>query len=386
MPASTLNLDDLIANLRGEYQPPNINLAPRPVSPGQKRIPRAGGGNNSSNVPGDIAGLDRKWFGGFLGNLFGGGDDKKKNPDYQKAPYFSNAFNAPGTPTFDPLSGYFQGLDTGVPGQVDQPKAFKPSKTENDIRSLVRGLTQNFPQLLDLFNNQILPNELAQLQTSLITSPEYASLQRDIYSDNAMSAAESDKDILLGPGADIISIADKLQRQIDPEFYKTRESTADGLQDLLKPGLSRGEEVSIERSLNRNNGQQGNLNTPSNLSTVSNAMTYGGAARDRLSSAINQATQFLPASRSGVDVLQQGIKSPSSVSSAFSNARQNSGQDIFGAGNNALNQGTGISTNNSTNDMNKRIAKMGLPSGAEKVLSALPDYLIFIPFLLITLF
>jgi hypothetical protein len=39
---------------------------------------------------------------------------------------------------------------------------------------------------------------------------------------------------------------------------------------------------------------QGTLNAPTSTSTVANAMTFGGAARDRLSQAVNLATQALP--------------------------------------------------------------------------------------------
>jgi len=203
-------------------------------------------------------------------------------------------------------------------------------------------------------------------------------MQRDIQGQNAMAAAQSDKDILLGPGADVISIADKLQRQIDPEYYSTRTNTSNALGELMRPGLTGGERSEVERSLNKANLQAGTHNVPTNTSTVANAMTYGGAARDRLSSAVNQATQFLPLAKSGVDVLQQGIKSPSSVSGAFSNVRQNSGQDVIGAGNNifgSTNSNAGQLSNTALSNQGQlKIAKLGQPAGWEKIAGAIPDY------------
>jgi len=313
-----------------------------------------------------------------LSSLFGGGGDSKPDNPYDKyIDWQNNPFNQSGIPNFDPLSGYFQGLDTGG-DTLNEPKAYKPSKTETDLKTVTRGLIRNLPSLLSTMNAQILPNELAQLQSSSLVSPYYAQMQRDIQGQNAMAAAQSDKDILLGPGADVISIADKLQRQIDPEYYSTRTNTSNAIGELMKPGLTGGERSEVERSLNKANLQAGTHNVPTNTSTVANAMTYGGAARDRLSSAVNQATQFLPLAKSGVDVLQQGIKSPSSVSGAFSNVRQNSGQDVIGAGNNifgSTNSNAGQLSNTALSNQGQlKIAKLGQPAGWEKIAGAIPDY------------
>jgi hypothetical protein len=124
--------------------------------------------------------------------------------------------------------------------------------------------------------------------------------------------------------------------------------------------------------------QAGTHNVPTNTSTVANAMTYGQAARDRTSQAVQQATQFLPQARSGVDVLQQGIKSPSSVSGAFSNARQSSGQEAFSQGGQFGNTALGGANQLSNTALSGQYALKGIkaqqPEGWEKVLGAIPDY------------
>jgi hypothetical protein len=325
-PGETVSLQNLLTQLRNQY--PDSNVAPSnpqvPIGSGKERL-------------------------GF----------------------YPNPFRIPGQPEFD-NSGYFTGIQTPGAGLVT-PRG-KPSKTEVNASQQARALLQNLPALLSLMNAQIGPNERAQAAASAEVSPIYAQLQREIQSGNALAAAQSDKNVLLGPGGDIISIADQLQRKIDPEYYTTRTNTSNAVNDLLRPGLSGGERSEVERNLNRANLQAGTHNVPTNTSTVANAMTYGQAARDRTSQAVQQATQFLPQARSGVDVLQQGIKSPSSVSGAFSNVKQNTGQDVFGFGNNS--QGIAGSTNQgiTSGEYGLKGIKLQQPEGWEKVLGAIPDY------------
>jgi hypothetical protein len=337
MPLSSIG--DLLTQLRQQYPLPSVNPAPRTAAQISQQPPSPGQNHKALNSYRD---------------------------------FYPNPFNQQGNPSFDPTTGQFLGLDTG--DGINQPSPYRPSGVEGTTNASTRAILRNLPSLLAAINAQILPNEISQLQASEITSPRYAAIQQGLQHSNALSAANSDKEILLGPGGDIVNIADKLQRQVDPEFYKTREATSGAINELLKPGLTGGESSAIERSLNRSNNATGNLNNASNTTTVSNALSYGNAARDKLSQAVNQATQFLPASRSGVDVLQQGIKSPSAISQAFGNTRQSAGQEPFGIAGSSLGN---ISSNQNaftSGQFGLRGIKAGLPSSAERVLGALPDY------------
>jgi len=287
-------------------------------------------------------------------------------------PFASNAFSTihpnlvnPGTPIFDPETGQFLGLQQPS-GQVTNPRN-RVSRAENQAAALTRSLIQNLPSLANLFNAQIGPNELAQLRSSQATSPEYAQLQRDIFRQNALAEAGTTRDVLAGPGSDIVRQADLLAREVDPEFYRTRSATSGAINDLLQPGLTGGEREEIQRSLNQQNNAAGTLTIPTNLSTVANAATFGRAARDRLSQAVSQATSFLPTSRTGVDVLQQATRQPSQISGAFSNARPGAGEQAGGLLN-TLSGGTGSLTGAATSaEAQKYLGRLQVPTGFERI-------------------
>ena len=157
-----------------------------------------------------------------------------------------------------------------------------------------------------------------------------AAAETDTFSQLLSGIAGAERDALQGAGGDVVREVGALNRELDPEFFAGREA---GLGSLLNTfgqigelgkGLSGGEQEQIQRSLNRSNLAGGNLNTPSNLNTVQNAVTFGGAARDRLSQAIGAATNFLPAAtsflggtRQGVDAKATGVTNPAIVQNAF---------------------------------------------------------------------
>lgn len=346
MPTQYPGLAELIPNLRSQFGTPGQNYsaigAPVPKSSGSSGS-SSGGGFNWLGAGGELAtgglptplalsdGFD--WYdalpgGQLLSGLFGGSKKKPK----PKENFYGSPFRQPGVPIFNPETGFFVGLQTGENDPLKPVKPYSLTKVEGTAANQTRALLNNLPAVMAAINAQILPNELSQLQASAATSGPYAELQRGIFRNNALASANVDKDILLGPGADIVSIANQLQRSVDPEFYSTRESSSRILEEMLNNPLTGGEEAAIERNLNRENIGTGGIDRGGQLQTISNAIRYGGAARDRQGAAIDRATQFLPASRSGVDVLQQAIKSPSAISGAFSNVREQSGQQAVGVG------------------------------------------------------
>jgi hypothetical protein len=170
--------------------------------------------------------------------------------------------------------------------------------------------------------------------------PEYGQLASDEAYRTAMRDTGQQVDVLRGPGGELIDEAYAAAQGIDPEFYRQRAQTGSGLSDLLRSmydertlkggdkydearpqgyftgNLSGGEREEINRSLNRQSSQGGNLNVPSMGNVVANAMTYGNAMQNRRNAfgqALQQATSFLPASRSGFDPMQVALGRPSTT-------------------------------------------------------------------------
>lgn len=193
---------------------------------------------------------------------------------------------------------------------------------------MLRALTQNLPDLMSATNAQILPSEQAQAEASRVVSPIYSEINKDIYDttgrelntianeiarENALAQAATDAAVLAGPGQELVKEARKAAEYFDPEYFGTREVMAKQLNDMLQPGLTGGEREEITRALNRGEYQQGVSEAPSNLKTVSGAMKFGSATRDRMAQALALATNTLPTFRSNVDTFQQATGRPSMV-------------------------------------------------------------------------
>jgi hypothetical protein len=197
------------------------------------------------------------------------------------------------------------------------------ASTGEQLGALVKFL----PQLSQAYNQQILPTEQANLaaqqqiapgQQALDASlygtygPQIAKTSSDIAAANAMRGAQSDAAVLAGPGQDVARAGLAAQQIADPEYYATRALAGQKTNDLLNSininGLSGSERAEVERSLNQQAQQGGSPDISSGIKTVQNAATFGNALqnkRNALGQAIGQATNFLPAAKSGVDVFQQ---------------------------------------------------------------------------------
>lgn len=261
-----------------------------------------------------------------------------------------------------------------------------PSKTYRTMAGDVSAINDLLPYLNRSINGAAQDTALSELQTSQLTSGPYAQLMVDLYNTygpqlnaigneitarNALSQAESDKAVIQGPGGELVRAADKLQREQDPEYYATRELTSSRLKDLmngidLSGALSSTERDEIGKGLSREGYARGTAGAPSNLDVVSNAMRYGQAGAERktqaqgaLTNAIAASTQFLPQSKSGVDVFQVATGKPSvnnpgaglfsgvkDASGSSSNAYGLAGQMFSGANN--------ISTTQMGIDANKK--------------------------------
>lgn len=279
---------------------------------------------------------------------------------------------------------------------MGDPKA--PSSNES-TEAMLNAYTKYFPDLLKINQENIVPNEQAKLEANKAISPEYAALQNQLYklygpqlaatsdqinASSAKSSAQSDLDVLRGPGKDLVAEALKTAREADPEYYKSREQVGGRLSDLLgsidlSGKLSGGEEEQLSRSLARENSNRGLLNTPSQTAALSNAMTFGDArygrqnqAKGQLAQALGIGTQFLPASNSGIDVFKVATgktSMPNAGDSKFQGVNQNIGSDVAGQGTSFMNnltqlKGQEMDINSNRRDLLDRMNETGQALGS----------------------
>jgi len=268
------------------------------------------------------------------------------------------------------------------------------SLNKNDVASggqmtseAMQATTENLPAYLEMLrleapkqalSEQALRDQFAgdaarsQFELADEYLPKYGQIGRDEAYFNKMLGSAADVDVMRGPGGALIDEASAAARAVDPEFYRQRAQTQRGLSDLLRSlydertleggemydksrpqgyftgNLSGGEREEINRSLNQQAAQAGNLNVPSMSNVVANAMTYGNAMQNRRNAfgqALSQATSFLPASRSGFDPMQVALGRPTSNSygSQFSQPNVNS-QNVMNQGSNMFNMAGNMAT------------------------------------------
>src|SRR5437773_2904661 len=176
---------------------------------------------------------------------------------------------------------------------------------------LVRAYSATAPRyahtLADI-SKQISP-QMAELQAQLYGQygPRLNAIGSDIARANALAEAQTQAQVLGGPGRDVAREGVATQRILEPEYFSSRDIASQKLNELLGSinvgGLSGSERAEVERSLARENQARGLGETPTVLSTVSNAATFGSALqakRNALGQAISSAAQLLPTLRTGV--------------------------------------------------------------------------------------
>jgi len=257
-----------------------------------------------------------------------------------------------------------------------------PSAATN-INDLINA-TKSLPDLMRIINSQITPSELAKFGASSVVSPGYANLQaqtydtagrqlnrtgQDIARENAFSNAQTDADVLRGPGQDIIQQVNAAQRGLDPSFYGVRDATGNALTSRISGGLTGSETTEIERALNKINSMQGTLDVPSSTTTTANALSYGQAGRGALDNALNQANTFLQTSRSGIDAFKVATgktSAPNTGDSKFLGVTQPGGE-ANNLASNILGQAGAYNQTAAQINANRQ-------GTAEKVVGSLPDY------------
>lgn len=189
--------------------------------------------------------------------------------------------------------------------------------TQESTREMLQSMAQYLPDAIKAINSTTANTAQTNQDVSKAISPQAAQLQYDLYKDygpkmnelgaqldrqNQLSSSGNELAIAKGPGADLVTEADKLQRQVDPEFYKTREAlgnkTTDWLNSYDPTKLTGSETAEVQRSA----GRDPNGNVGSAMQTLRNANQFGNAANKKwadFGNAVGQAANALPALKSG---------------------------------------------------------------------------------------
>ena len=237
---------------------------------------------------------------------------------------------------------------------MSDPKATKSGRSSADI---LNTLARDLPQYLNLLNEQVAPQARTELGVAKEISPQYQQLMSDLYKQygpelartasdveniSRTGSAQTDVDILRGPGRTLVTEATALDKVLNPEYYKTREAAAGKLGELLSSINLNRPDIEAERQIGQESARTGNIATPSATSTVANALQFGEAANRRravLSNAINTATNFLQPSQSAFNPIVTALGRSSGP------AGQSNFLGITNPGQTAYNLGQGFSGN-----------------------------------------
>jgi hypothetical protein len=178
----------------------------------------------------------------------------------------------------------------------------------NDLPRLTGALNSSALQSgrAEIENEQQLAPMRQELMMGLLEryAPQLATIGSRLNEQMASEGAAGNRRVLEGSGGDYLRSIDNTVRQLNPEYFRTLGDTSTSLRNLmgsidLSGNLSGGEREEVARGAARESLSRGDFGAPSTLGTVSNAMRFGQAGRNRqlqnqsmMSNAISNATQF----------------------------------------------------------------------------------------------
>ena len=246
----------------------------------------------------------------------------------------------------------------------------------------LQAYTANLPNLMQVTANTALPTGQTLLNAQQQLAPQQQALATQLFNQAAPGLTQSGNAInqLMASGnlqnaatnqggaagQQLLNTVQQQQQAIDPQYYATRAAASNQLQNLLGSinlnGLSGSEQAQVERANAQQNAQQGTLNTPSQLNTVSNAMNFGTALntkRTALEQALGSATSFLPSSQSGIsafNTVQGSSGGPATSNPGLSQFQgvQPVGQQSFSTGNSLLGDINNTALNSANINANRR--------------------------------
>lgn len=204
----------------------------------------------------------------------------------------------PDPPNAEQSASMFEALRKFAPGAISAISAIAP-QTATDTLHAQQATAPGYAAL--------------QNQITAQYGPEAARIGNEINNTNQLAGAQTEANLLKGPGQELISGALSAQQKLDPEYYQSRGTISKALNDYLggyDPNRLSGSELEqINRGIS---GREGPL-TSSALKTVQNAQTFGNAATQRwqnFGNAITQASAALPGLKSGLTGFEIATKRP----------------------------------------------------------------------------
>jgi hypothetical protein len=203
-----------------------------------------------------------------------------------------------------------------------------------------------------------------QAETDAAVSPIYAKSNLDLYKEYAPQMAKVATDverqaqrdssatevgIAKDYGDELVGLADRFQRTLDPEYYKTRAAVGDANAKLLSsvdPTRLTGSEVAeLESSIAR---QGGFANPKDTMGVVSNALKFGKRGDEKKQNFANLVATTagnMPALRSGIsgfEVATRRALTPNTGEGRVPTTAMNTGQNAWNTGNNMMQQATSL--------------------------------------------
>lgn len=252
------------------------------------------------------------------------------------------------------------------------PPAQAPGETTGQS---ISELAANLPALMQAYNGQVGATTAAQENASSAVSPQYEQLMSDLYKQFApglaatgsqidnqtrTATANTDASLLAGPGANIATTTDAIDRANNPEYYTARAQAGSSLGQLLNSINLNNPNIEAERQINQENQRSGNTAPNSATNTVSNALSFGDQNLKRVSalgSAIGTATNFLQSANNPVatNAATSELSKPPSQSgtSQFAGVTPAATQS-YSSGSDLLNSISGFQNNAASIDSNRR--------------------------------
>ncbi len=238
----------------------------------------------------------------------------------------------------------------------------------------MQAFTTAYPGLIKSTAEGIGPLQQAQLAADEATNPRASQLATDVYAQQAPQLnkignditaqnAAANNELIKGTGKDLVESFTNLDKEANPEYYASRAGSAKSYQDLLDSinlnGLSGGERAEVERSTNRDNINSGNATSGSPITTVKNAMNFGGAVAakgNRLAQALDVGSRLMPDFKSGADVFKIATGQTSGANSGDARFQPSTtgggGAAATGVGNNLLQQTSALQQQSASNAFN----------------------------------
>jgi hypothetical protein len=128
-------------------------------------------------------------------------------------------------------------------------------------------------------------------------APQLTELGTQIAGQEQRGGMANDLAAIMGPGRELLTQSEELDRLINPQFYANRELGASGLQSLIggmDPNRLTGSEMAnVERGVNRLNQRRGNTNVGDATTTAANALQFDDRLQQKRQ-AFGQALNLIP--------------------------------------------------------------------------------------------